>query len=312
VVIEADERLRTLLDLRPARLVRAPAGQPGGPKQMSGARGEDRIVSVPVGTVIIDVGQDRVLADLTAHGQQCMAAKGGRGGRGNLRFTTPTNRAPRRAESGEAGEQRDVRLELRLMADVGLLGFPNAGKSTFMRRVSRARPRVADYPFTTLVPNLGVCALSDHRSFVIADLPGLVEGAARGAGLGHRFLRHLARTRALVHLLDPTDPDRSSARQAYLALQRELAAHDPHLAELPQVVAVNKIDLPQAAEKLPEIEKDFEKMGIPVHAVSGATGQGVLALLEQLWQILGVLGDEASPSPRCPDSEPGAEEADPK
>jgi GTP-binding protein len=174
-------------------------------------------------------------------------------------------------------------LELRLMADVGLLGLPNAGKSTFLRKVSRARPKVASYPFTTLVPSLGVCGLSDLRSFVIADLPGLVEGAAQGAGLGHRFLRHLARTRVLLHLLDPTDPTQASARAAYETLNRELRLHSPQLAERPRLVAINKIDLPDVADRIPGIEAEFRKEGLSVHPVSGATGQGVPALLEALW-----------------------------
>lgn len=283
VVLVADERLRTLLDLRPARLVKAPPGGPGQGKQMCGARGVDREVPVPVGTLVREVGLSEPLADLTAHGQRFVVARGGHGGRGNLHFATSTNRAPRRAEEGRPGEARDLVLELKLMADVGLLGFPNVGKSTFIRRVSRARPKVASYPFTTLVPSLGVCELSDHRTLVVADIPGLVQGASEGAGLGHQFLRHLERTAVLLHLLDPSDPTHGSPLEAHDGLNAELAAYSERLASLPQVVAVNKVDLPEVEGEIEALRVAFGERGIAVHAISGATGAGVPELIQELW-----------------------------
>lgn len=284
VVVEADERLRTLLDLRSMAMVKAPNGQPGKSKQMNGRGGEDRVIRLPMGTVVIDADSQEVLVDLVDPGQRSLVAQGGRGGRGNMHFATSTNRAPRRAEEGLLGQQRSLRLELKLMADVGLLGFPNVGKSTFICRASRARPKVASYPFTTLVPHLGVCELSDLRSFVIADIPGLVEGASEGAGLGHRFLRHLERTSVLLHLLDPTQLEHGSAVEAFDALNRELIAYSDRLVSLPQVVAVNKMDLPDVRALVPDLEKALAIRGISLHGVSAATGEGVAELLEVLYR----------------------------
>lgn len=284
VVVEAHERLRTLLDLRSMALVKAPNGQPGKNKQMNGRGGEDRVIRLPVGTVVLDAESGDVLVDLVAPEQRAVVAKGGDGGRGNMHFATSTNRAPRRAEEGWPGEEVSLRLELKLMADVGLLGFPNVGKSTFIRRASKATPKVAAYPFTTLIPHLGVCELSDLRSFVIADLPGLVEGAAEGAGLGHRFLRHLERTSVLLHLLDPIQLEHGAGLEAFDALNRELTAYSDRLAELPQVVAVNKIDLPDVRDQVPELEAALAARGISLHVVSAATGEGIGGLLEVLYQ----------------------------
>jgi GTP-binding protein len=284
VVVEADERLRTLLDLRSMATVKAPGGQPGRSKQMNGRGGEDRVIRLPVGTVVIDADSGETVVDLVSGGQRAVVAQGGHGGRGNQRFATATNRAPRRAEEGRAGQERSLCLELKLMADVGLLGFPNVGKSTFIRRASRARPKVAPYPFTTLVPHLGVCELSDLRSFIIADIPGLVEGASEGAGLGHRFLRHLERTSVLLHLLDPTQVERGSGVEAFDVLNRELAAYSDRLAGLPQVVAVNKIDLPDVRALVPDMEESLAALGVSLHVVSAATGEGVGELLEILYR----------------------------
>jgi GTP-binding protein len=211
VVLEVDEGLGTLLDFRYRTEYKAPTGEKGGNKDMYGRSGEDLVLRVPPGTQVFDAAHGKLLGDLRTHGQRLVVARGGRGGRGNIHFKTPTERAPRRAYPGSPGQERQLRLELKLLADVGLLGFPNVGKSSFIARVSAARPKIADYPFTTLVPNLGVVGLSGERSFVVADVPGLIEGAHAGAGLGHRFLRHLERTRLLRHLLVLVpDPERTT------------------------------------------------------------------------------------------------------
>lgn len=284
VVLVAHERLRTLLDLRPVRVIRARSGEPGRGKQQCGARGPDKEVQLPVGTQIRDATTEQVLADLTTHGARFVVAHGGKGGRGNMHFASPTHRAPRQADPGEPGETRDLVLELRLMAEVGLLGFPNVGKSTFLGRVSRARPKVADYPFTTLVPHLGVCELPELRSLVIADIPGLVVGASEGVGLGHRFLRHLERTSVLLHLLDATLPDEPDPLLAFDALNAELAAYGEHLAGLPQVVALNKADLPDVRDRVEEVRQGFGARGLRLHVISSATGEGIPELLEDLWR----------------------------
>ncbi len=292
VLVEADQRLRTLLDLRSMAVVKAASGQPGRSKQMNGRGGEDRVIRLPVGTVVLDSETQETIVDLVEAGQRDVVAKGGDGGRGNMHFASATNRAPRRAEEGWPGEERSLRLELKLMADVGLLGFPNVGKSTFIRRASKAKPKVAAYPFTTLVPHLGVCELSDLRSFVIADIPGLVEGASDGAGLGHRFLRHLERTSVLLHLLDPSQLEHGSGVEAFEALNRELTAYSDRLADLPQVVAVNKIDLPDVRALVEELANTFADRGIPLHTVSAATGEGVGELLESLYGLVFSGSDE--------------------
>ena len=209
-----------------------------------------------------------------------MVARGGKGGRGNIHFATPTDQAPRRCERGTLGQERVVRLELKLLADVGLVGFPNVGKSSFIARVSAARPKIADYPFTTLVPNLGVVKLSGERSLVLADVPGLIEGAHQGAGLGHQFLRHLERTRVLIHLLEVSPAPGRTPLRDYLALRRELELYDPALAARTEIVAINKIDLPQTQKRLPAIERLFARRKIKLHRVSAATGQGVVPVLE--------------------------------
>jgi len=291
VVLVVDEGLSTLLDFRYKSEFAAPNGQPGANKDRYGRAGEDIELRVPPGTQVYDAGTGELICDLQTHGQRFVAAQGGKGGRGNIHFATSTDRAPRRAEPGTPAEERTIRLELKLLADVGLLGFPNVGKSSLIARISAARPKIADYPFTTLVPNLGTVGLSDERSFVVADIPGLIEGAHAGAGLGDRFLRHLERTRLLVHLLDPSAPPQSdgTARtplRDFEATNRELELYDPALAARPQLVVVNKIDLPDVRKKLATLARPFTRRGIEVHAISAATGEGVGALLEAIWRAL--------------------------
>lgn len=247
----ADSNLNTLIDFRYKRVFRAERGENGHGSDCYGKGGEDMVLLVPVGTVISDLASGELIADLDHDGMRALIAKGGRGGLGNLHFKSSTNRAPRQCTPGEEGERRELRMELKVLADVGMLGLPNAGKSTFIRAVSAAKPKVADYPFTTLHPNLGVVRVDDNRSFVIADIPGLIEGAAEGAGLGHQFLRHLQRTRLLLHLVDvaPYDPAADPVRDAH-AIVEELRKYDPALFEKPRWLVINKIDL------LPEEERD--------------------------------------------------------
>jgi GTP-binding protein len=243
VWLVADENLNTLIDFRHQRHFRAQRGQNGMGRQMFGKAGEDNIIRVPVGTAVFNVATEELIGDLTVDGDRILVARGGQGGIGNVHFKSSINRAPRHAVPGAVGEEREIRLELRLLADVGLLGFPNAGKSSFIRAVSAATPRVADYPFTTLYPNLGVVSVEAHRSFVIADIPGLIEGAADGAGLGALFLRHIQRTRLLLHLVDLVPLDDTDPVAQVRAIERELEKHDPALLEKPRWLVLNKADL---------------------------------------------------------------------
>src|SRR5947199_72855 len=247
IVLETDERLTTLLDFRFKREYRAKNGEPGRGRDQNGHAAPEMLLKIPPGTLVRDAQTGEVLADLRENGRRWVLAKGGRGGLGNMNFATPTLQAPRFAQPGTEGEEKRVRLELRLLADVGLVGFPNAGKSTLVSRLSHARPKIADYPFTTLQPHLGVVQYKDSRSFVLSDLPGLIEGAHRGAGLGHRFLKHMARCRAIIHLVDAAQ-DRDLAAD-FDAINRELELFDPALGRKPQVVAANKIDIPEARER---------------------------------------------------------------
>ncbi|HJL15733.1 MAG TPA: GTPase ObgE [Sandaracinaceae bacterium LLY-WYZ-13_1] len=286
VVFVASTRLGTLMDLRYRRKLKAGRGEHGRGKDQYGKGGDDLRVEVPVGTQVYDVDTGELVADLDAPGAKDVVARGGRGGRGNIHFATPSDRAPRKSEPGRPGERRRLRLELKLLADVGLLGFPNVGKSTFIARVSRARPKIADYPFTTLVPNLGVVSRDVDRSFVVADIPGLIEGAAEGAGLGHRFLKHVERCRVLLHLVtvDP-DPTREPVRD-FDALMDELRRFDPELAARPMVVAVSKIDLPDARAAVDEVRAALAERGHEVRALSAATGEGVDEVLDALERLL--------------------------
>ncbi len=284
VVLRADEGLSTLLDFRYRRVFRARRGGHGEGGNRTGRSAPDLVIPVPVGTVVKDAATGEVLADLTEHGQVVVVARGGRGGRGNARFATPTRRAPRHAEPGEPGEERTLVLELRLLADAGLVGKPNAGKSTLLARMSAARPKVADYPFTTLHPNLGVVSLGLGQSFVLADLPGLVEGAHRGAGLGHRFLQHASRTRVLAYVLDAAlsqDP-----MEDLQILRAELSAYDPSLVERARVVALNKVDLPEGRRRAEALREPVQALGYHVFLTSGVTGEGVQALAGKLWELV--------------------------
>jgi len=285
IVLVADPQLNTLLDFRYRRHYKAERGEDGRPKDQYGKAGEDLVLRVPVGTVVFDDETGDPLADLATAGARFAAARGGTGGRGNIHFKTPWNQAPRNAEPGTPGEHRTLRLELKLLADVGLLGFPNVGKSTFISRVSRARPKIADYPFTTLVPNLGVVQLYGDRTFVIADIPGLIEGAAEGAGLGHQFLRHVERCRVLLHIVEDTfttGPDRSPLAD-FDVINRELAHYAPHLAAKPQVVVLNKLDAGTSHGTLEEHIEAFRQRGIDLLTMSSVTGAGVDRVLEKLW-----------------------------
>jgi GTP-binding protein len=285
VVFDADEGLSTLLDLAHVRALRAESGEHGQGSDCYGRGGEDLVVRVPVGTQVFDRETNALLFDVDAPKTRVVVARGGKGGRGNIHFASPHDRAPRRAEPGEPGEERRLRLELKVMADVGLLGFPNVGKSTFVSAVSRARPKVADYPFTTLIPHLGVVRVGDEASFVIADIPGLIPGASGGAGLGHRFLKHVERCRALLHLvtLDPAE-DRDPVRD-YDALRRELAAYDGELAKRPEIVAMTKADLPEVRAAYPAVKKRLARRKIDLRLVSAATGEGVRSLLVDLYRV---------------------------
>ena len=287
VVLHAHDRLRTLLDLRYRRKITAPRGEDGKGKDMYGAAGKDTVLLVPVGTQVYDAETGALIADLDRHDAKVTVAKGGLGGRGNIKFATPYDRAPQHAEEGTPGERRRIRLELKLIADVGVVGFPNVGKSTFIAAVSRARPKIADYPFTTLVPNLGVASLGEDRSFVIADIPGIVEGASEGAGLGLRFLRHVERNRVLLHVLT-VDPDpRRDPVADFDTLMRELRTFSPELAERPMLVAVSKADLPEVAEALPAIRAAMAERGVDtVPAFSSATRQGLDELLFAIERLL--------------------------
>ncbi|GIW07288.1 MAG: GTPase Obg [Dehalococcoidia bacterium] len=295
VYLRADPGLNTLLPFRYERTFSAGAGGAGGNKKRHGKKGDDKIVAVPLGTVVREVKEDGALgpivADLVQPGQQVLVARGGRGGLGNTHFATSTNQAPRFAQKGEPGEEKTLHLELRLIADVGLLGFPNAGKSTLLAAVSAAKPKIGDYPFTTLTPNLGVVEV-DNRTFVMADIPGLIEGASQGKGLGHDFLRHVQRTRLLLHLIDGTS---EQPREDFDRLNAELAAFDPDLAAKRQIVVLTKQDLPEAQERLPTARAAFA--GIPVFPISAATGAGLQALLRA---TAAALAEEEAKAPATP------------
>lgn len=284
VWLVADEGLNTLVDFRHQRSFKAQRGENGMGSQMYGKGGEDTTIRVPVGTMITNVDTDEVIGDLTSHGQRMLVAQGGKGGLGNIHFKSSVNRAPRKATPGTPGEVRELKLELRLLADVGLLGFPNAGKSTFIRAVSAATPRVADYPFTTLHPNLGVVSLGTDQSFVIADIPGLIEGAADGAGLGIQFLRHVARTSLLLHLVDIAPIDGTDPAGQVRAIEQELAKFNPELLERPRWLVLNKADMLAEDERTEIAERIVAELGWtqPWFLVSALARENTMAVCQQV------------------------------
>lgn len=294
VYLEANPHLNTLISFRGRRHFKAQRGGDGKGKNMHGQKGEDLCLPVPPGTVVRDAETGEILADLTGPGQGALVARGGRGGLGNAAFASPTNQAPRIAEPGEPGGARWLSLELKLIADVGIVGCPNAGKSTLLSAVSAARPKIADYPFTTLVPNLGMVSIDD-RDFLMVDIPGLIEGAHEGAGLGHEFLRHVERTRVLIHLLDGASEDPQKDLED---INQELQLFNPRLAAKPQLVVLNKMDLPQAQALWPMIEEQMEGRGVPVCSISAVSGSGLREMLYLVIQLLDSL----------PEKEPVAEE----
>lgn len=296
VIFRVDEGLRTLMDFRYQKHFKAPRGEKGRNKSRHGADAENLIVRVPPGTVVVDDDTGDVIADMTRHGQEVVVAKGGRGGRGNTRFRAPNNPAPAIAENGEEGQERWVVLELKVMADVGLVGFPSVGKSTLLSVVSGARPKIGAYPFTTLTPNLGVVDLGDDRSFVMADLPGLIEGAHAGVGLGHEFLRHVERTRIIVHVVDMSGTEGRDPFDDWLKINEELKLYNPKLAERPQIVAANKMDMPDAETNLRSFRERLSDASpkTEVLPVSSLTRQGVPELLYRVADLLDSLPDPTS------------------
>ncbi len=282
VIITAVKELNTLLDLRYHREYKAQKGEHGKGSNKHGKDGEDRIIPVPVGTVVKDAESDEVIADLDHEGAEIIAAKGGRGGQGNSHFATATRQAPKFAQPGEPGEERQLILELKLLADVGLVGLPNAGKSTLISVISAAKPKIADYPFTTLVPNLGVVKMEDYTSFVVADVPGLIEGAHKGIGLGFQFLRHLERTSLLLHLVDISDVLTTDPVEEFEKINKELVLYSPELAEKPMVVAGTKVDMAHDKTRLNTLQDYCKDKGLDFFALSAATGEGIRPLVSYL------------------------------
>ena len=306
VFVTADANLNTLLNYRYQKVFEAGRGGHGEGSNRTGRTGNDIVLQVPVGTVVYARGGEELtqIADLTEEGQRVLIAKGGLGGHGNAQFATSTNRAPRRAQPGLPGEEKDLRFHLKLLADVGLVGFPNAGKSTLISRISAARPKIADYPFTTLTPNLGVVGLSGDRTFVVADVPGLIAGAHAGHGLGHRFLSHLERTKVLVHVIDVSSSSGRDPVSDFEIISRELAmfpgrdGSGERLIDKPMIAAANKIDALDEHERLDSLQRHLQSAGIPLYAVSAATGEGLDRLLEAVWREVATARERASsPAP---------------
>ena len=286
IILEVDPQMNTLVDLRYHWKYRAPKGISGKGNNRHGKNGDDLIVKVPPGTIVKNPENGEVLMDLSDEQQQFIAAEGGRGGRGNARFKSSTNQAPRRVEEGRPGAERALQLELKLLADVGIIGLPNAGKSTLISRISAARPKIANYPFTTLIPNLGVVRISDYRSFVVVDIPGLIEGASQGTGLGFQFLRHIERTRMFVHVVDVSSESTSDPVHDFHTINTELESYNPALLQRHQIVAANKIDVLDNTEQLDLLQTYCEQQGIPCYPISAVTGEGVNNIVQRITQQL--------------------------
>jgi GTP-binding protein len=304
IYIVASPHTNTLINYRFHPEFDAERGQHGQGSNRTGHAGDDLELAVPIGTLVYEKSREgdeppQLLADLAHEGDRVLVARGGRGGMGNARFATSTNRAPRKVQPGEPGEEKLLRLELKLLADVGLVGFPNAGKSTLISRISAARPKIADYPFTTLTPNLGVVTLGEDRSFVVADVPGLIEGAHRGLGLGHQFLRHLERTKVLVHLVDVSSASGRDPVDDLDTVRRELELFQPTLAAKPQIVAANKMDAVDDEHRVVALKRRAAKLRLPFFRISGVTGAGVTELLEAAWRELRRGGGAETETPRA-------------
>ncbi|SEL64506.1 GTP-binding protein [Paenibacillus sp. cl141a] len=294
VIFRVDEGLRTLMDFRYQKHFKAKRGEKGRNKSQHGANAESMIVRIPPGTILTDDDTGEVIGDLTRHGQQVVVARGGRGGRGNIRFATPNNPAPELAENGEEGEERYVTMELKVMADVGLVGFPSVGKSTLLSVVSAAQPKIGAYHFTTITPNLGMVEVGDGRNFVMADLPGLIEGAHEGVGLGHEFLRHVERTRVIIHVVDMAGTEGRDPFEDWQKINDEIRLYNPVLIERPQIVAANKMDMPEAEEYLADFKEKVKEIrpDIEVMPISSLTRQGIQELLYRTIDVLESIPDE--------------------
>ncbi len=288
IIFEVDDGLNTLVDFRHVRKYAAGNGEEGGKRRCHGADGKDLIVKVPEGTVVKDLETGKVITDMSGENRREVILKGGKGGLGNMHFATATMQVPKYAQPGQPGQELWVQLELKVIADVGLVGFPNVGKSTLLSRVSNARPKIANYHFTTLNPHLGVVNLGDGNSFVMADIPGLIEGASEGAGLGHEFLRHIERTKVLLHVVDAASVEGRDPIADVHAIMDELSAYNPELLKLPQAIAANKLDAvyDESADPLADLKKEFEPMGIPVFGISAVSGEGVNDLLYYLYDVI--------------------------
>lgn len=294
IIFQVDEGINTLIDYRHKRKYAAEDGRPGWKRRCHGANGEDLILKVPAGTVVTEAHSGKVIADLSGDNKRQVILKGGEGGNGNMHYATSTMQAPKYAQAGGAALELEVQLELKVIADVGLVGFPNVGKSTFLSRVSNARPKVADYPFTTLDPHLGVVNYEEMDGFVIADIPGLIEGASQGTGLGHEFLRHIERTRAIIHLVDAASIEGRDPVEDVYKINEELRLYNEEIAGRPQIIAANKIDAlgPDADEVLRKLKQEFAPKGIPVYGISAVSGQGIKELLYAVKELLDTLPKE--------------------
>lgn len=284
VIIVATERKATLYDFKYRRHFKAEDGKRGGGKNQKGADGKDLLIYVPVGTVVKDAYTGKIICDLVQDGQKCIVARGGRGGRGNASFATPTNQTPTYAEKGKPGEERELILELKIIADAGIIGMPNAGKSTLLSVLTSAKPKIGAYPFTTLHPNLGVMEIDEERRVILADIPGLIEGASKGAGLGYQFLRHIERTKFLIHLIDISDFREHEPEKAFELVMKELEEYSKELVRKPQIIVGTKIDILKDKSTIEKVGEYFRKKGYEFTAISAVTGEGIKELKELIWK----------------------------